>query len=114
MRIGIEGGGSGRVAQLRVWVNFDWFRPAIAMELKFRLLFLLVLLLKNLRACLRTCLPVKPVAPKIMMSNVCTDEAVVAAIITFLAFKKQFLMHLIVLIHLCSFFEAIHLCYVIV
>lgn len=35
----------------------------MAIELK-------LFLLRNLRACLRTCLPVKPDAPRIMMSNV--------------------------------------------
>jgi hypothetical protein len=48
---------------------------------------------------------VKPVAPKIMMSNVCSDEAVVAAIITFQRFLACFQKTVsdapIVLIHLC-------------
>lgn len=62
--MGISGDGVllGREAQLRVWASFDGSRPAIARELK-------LLVLRNFRASLRTCLPVKPEAPRITMSN---------------------------------------------
>lgn len=59
-RMGMGGGGLGLAAQLRVWANLEVSRPAIAMELK---------LVRNFRASLRTCLPVKPEAPRITMSN---------------------------------------------
>lgn len=70
------GGGSGRVAHWRVWVSFEGLRPAMAMELNLR-----VddedeeVLLRNLRASLRTYLPVKPDAPRIIRSNVGADTA---------------------------------------
>lgn len=66
MRIGIGaevGDGSGRVAHWRVWVSFDGLRPAKAMDLRGE-----EWVLRNLRVSLRTCLPVKPDAPRIIRS----------------------------------------------
>lgn len=63
VRIGIEGGGFGWVAQERAWVNFDSLRPAKARFFKGE-----EGVLRNLRASLITYLPVKPDAPKIIMS----------------------------------------------
>lgn len=63
VRMGIEGGGLGWEAQERAWVNFDSFRPA-----KARLFNGEEGVLRNLRASLITYLPVKPDAPKIMIS----------------------------------------------
>lgn len=41
---------------------------------------MLFLFLRNLRASLRTYFPVKPDAPKIIMSNVFTDDAIVTVL----------------------------------
>lgn len=61
----IVGGGLGFEAHFRVWDSFVGFRPAMAMELRGDLL-------RNLSASLRTYLPVKPEAPRIMRSNFVT------------------------------------------
>jgi len=58
--MGMGGGGLGLAAQLRAWANLEGSRPAMARELK---------LFRNFKASLRTCLPVKPEAPRITMSN---------------------------------------------
>lgn len=62
VRMGMEGGGGfGAAAHLSDWVNFDGFRPAKAMDLSGEVL-------RNLRASRTTYFPVKPEAPRIMMS----------------------------------------------
>lgn len=63
VRMGIEGGGFGWVAQERAWLIFDSFLPA-----KARFFNGEQGVLRNLRASLITYLPVKPDAPKIIMS----------------------------------------------
>lgn len=67
VRMGMDGGGSGRVVHWRIWASLVGLRPAIAMELNDDDE---EVVLRNLRACLRTCLPVKPDAPRIIRSNV--------------------------------------------
>lgn len=66
----IVGGGLGFEAQFRVWDSFVGFRPAMAMELRGDCDC--DELLRNLSASLRTYLPVKPEAPRIMRSNFVT------------------------------------------
>ncbi|KAK2359482.1 putative mitochondrial saccharopine dehydrogenase oxidoreductase [Trifolium repens] len=61
----VSGGWLGFEAHLRVWANLVGFRPAMAMELRDDDDWLL----KNLRVSLRTYLPVKPDAPRIIRSN---------------------------------------------
>lgn len=64
-RIGMGGGGLGWEDQIRVWASFVGFRPAMAMAMEVRGDWVL----RNLRASLRTYLPVKPEAPRIIRSN---------------------------------------------
>lgn len=89
-RIETGGGGSGRVAQFRVWVSFDGFRPAIAMELNLRDDEEVLVVLRNLRDSLRTCLPVKPDAPRIMTSNAVVGAAFNAITIHYYTLASHF------------------------
>lgn len=63
-RMGRDGGGLGFEAHWRVWASFVGLRPAMAMEVRGE-----DDVLRNLRASLRTYLPVKPDAPRIIRSN---------------------------------------------
>lgn len=55
----------------------------MAMELR------LLLLLRNLRDSLRTCFPVKPDAPKIMMSNVVPTAVAIITFVQIFCFKQN-------------------------
>ena len=63
VRMGIAGGGLGWVAHSRACANFEGFRPARARVLRGE-----KGLPRNLRASLTTYLPVKPEAPRMMIS----------------------------------------------